>query len=279
MKKKKKNKTKIIIPLTLIIIIILLLLIIFIKKSYDIYKYNNYEIYKVEDRVGYIKDFQKKNTDLYTVNAWIRVQGTNIDEPVIGYLRRNIDDQEVKLDTFAWQPDKHTELVNKETLIGHNILNLSAHPGRGVEYYTDFEDLMGFVYYDFAKDNKYVQYTINGKNYVYKIFSVFFDDTNKFINDQHNADVSKKEMKEMVNRYRKNSYYKYDVDVNEKDKIITLDTCTRFFGAHGYKTFTVHARMLRENEKMNNYSVEETVNYKKIKKKLMEKGEKSDEEI
>ena len=138
---------------------------------------------------------------------------------------------------------------------------------------------MSFVYYDFAKDNKYVQYTIDGKNYTYKIFSVFFDDTSKMINDQHNADISKKEMKKIVERYKKSSYFQYDVDVDENDKIITLNTCTRFYGISNYKTFVVNARLLREDEKMNDYNIKIKDNYKKIEKIINKKGEEENEEI
>lgn len=275
MKKKYINK---IIPI-FILIVIIVLLILLIKDVYDKRKIANKEIYKVEDRTKMIEENQKENTDLYEVNAWIRVQGTNIDVPVIGYLRRNTNSEEIKIENFAWQPDNHKKLVNKETIIGHNIMNLSAHPKIGEEYFKSFEDLMSFVYYDFAKENKYIQYSIDGENYTYKIFSVFFDNTIEMINDQHNKSISKKEIKKIINRYKKSSFYKYDVDVDENDKIITLDTCTRFYGASNYKTFVVNARLLRENEKMTDYNVTKKDNYKKIEKMIKEKGEEENEEI
>jgi len=273
----QKKFIKIIAPI--ILLIVLISLFILIKNIYDKRKMAQKEIYEVEDRTKMIEDNQKHNTDLYEVNAWIKVQGTNIDIPVIGYIRHNTENEKIKIDNYAWQPDNHHELVNKETIIGHNILNLSAQPMIGSKYFKSFEDLMSFVYYDFAKDNKYVQYTIDGKNYTYKIFSVFFDDTVKMINDQHNTDISKKEMKKVINRYKKSSYFKYDVDVDENDKIITLNTCTRFYGVSNYKTFVVNARLLRENEKMTDYNVKVKDNYKIIKKMIEEKGEEENEEI
>ena len=56
---------------------------------------------------------------------------------------------------------------------------------------------MSFVYLDFVKENKYVQYTFNGRDYVYKIFSVSFEkrsDIPKFTRE----DFSKKEMKDYL---------------------------------------------------------------------------------
>ena len=277
---KNKNKKKfIILTIPIILLVVIISIFILIKNVYEKIKLNNTEIFEVEDRTKMIEDNQKENTNLYEVKAWIRVQGTNIDIPVIGHLRHNSEMEEIKIKNYAWQPYRHEKLVNKETIIGHNIMNLSAQPKIGEDYFRNFEDLMSFVYYDFAKENKYVQYTINGKNYTYKIFSVFFDDTNKMINDQHNQNISKKEMKKIVERYKKSSFYKYDVDVDENDKIITLDTCTRFYGVSNYKTFVVNARLLRENEKATDYNVSKKDNYKKIEKIINEKGEEENEEI
>ena len=275
----KKKKLIILIPIILLIIIIILFLTISNKKNHTKEEKEKEIKFKIEDRTKKLESYQKYNNDFYEVNAWIKVQGTNIDVPVIGILQLTNSERTLDLDNYVWQGDIHKELVNKETLIGHNILNLSSHPAYGIEYYTGFEDLMGFIYYDFAKKNQYIQYTINGKNYVYKVFSVFFDDYTRMVNDQFKYDVPKKRFKTMIDRYKKESYYKYDVDVDEKDKIITLDTCTRFFGKEDNRTFTVHARLLREGEKMDNYKVKKTDNYKKIEKKLIEKGEEENEEI
>ena len=38
---------------------------------------------------------------------------------------------------------------------------------------------------------------------------------------------------------KKNSIYDYDVDVNKDDKIISVATCTRFFGLDDYKDFRI----------------------------------------
>ena len=273
----KRKLIYLLIPIILLIVIVLLGLRISTKKNQT--KEEHKKLFKVEDRTKSIESNQNYNNDFYEVNAWIKVQGTNIDVPVISYIKQNKLKIEVEIDNYAWQSDYHKKIINKETIIGHNILNLSQHPSYGINYYKSFEDLMGFVYLDFAKENQYVQYTIDGKNYVYKIFSVFFDDTAEMVNDQYEENISKKSLKKIIKRYKKESIYKYDLDVNENDKIITLDTCTRFFGNNDYKTFTVHARMLREGEKTDNYKVEKTDNYKKIEKKLIEKGEEENEEI
>ena len=60
------------------------------------------------------------------------------------------------------------------------------------------------------------------------------------------------------------------VVLNGQDKLLTLVTCTRFFGSTNSYSFVVDAREVRKNEKVKNYAVSETVKYKKIKKILME---------
>ena len=59
--------------------------------------------------------------------------------------------------------------------------------------------------------------------------------------------------------------YNYDIDVNSKDKIISLITCTRYFGLYGKTQFRVDARMVRENEKIVKYKIETNQNYDIIK--------------
>ena len=65
-----------------------------------------------------------------------------------------------------------------------NILNLGTNPVMKDDMYVYFEELMNFVYYDFAKENQFIQLNVNGEDYIYKIFSVDFlkvFDVNKFL--------------------------------------------------------------------------------------------------
>ena len=129
---------------------------------------------------------------------------------------------------------------------------------------------------DFAKENKYIQYTINGKNYLYKIFSVSIVEEDRLLYNTDN--YSKAELKTYIDDSLQDSFYDFDVDVDENDNIITLATCTRFYGATAMYTYKIDARMVRDGEKIKNYSVKENKNYDKIKK-TMEGGEKNEKEI
>ena len=65
-----------------------------------------------------------------------------------------------------------------------------------------------------------------------------------------------------------------DVDVDSSDMLLTLYTCTRFYGGNAY-SFRVDARELREGEKMKYSTVEVNNNYKEIEERMKE-GEKNE---
>ena len=71
----------------------------------------------------------------------------------------------------------------------------------------------------------------------------------------------------------------YDIneDVNKDDVMLTLFTCTRFYGADTSYSFRVDARKLRDGEEKKYAKVKTNDNYNKIKER-MEEGE-SDEKI
>lgn len=221
-------------------------------------------IYKVESRVKEIKKEKSKDKteNGYRTIAWLRVQGTNIDTPIISYdsatALTNIDKE-----NYLWNRINEEEFANQVAISGHNILNLSANPKIGLEYFSRFDDLMAFVHEGFIEENKYIQYTIDGEDYIYKIFGVFFDyDYNLPV--KHSGDYTTEENEQYLKQIEKLSIYDFDVDVNSSDSIITLTTCTRMFGTRSKKQFVVVGRLLRENETMDNYEVTPNDKYTEI---------------
>ena len=144
-------------------------------------------------------------------------------------------------------------------------LNLSAQPLIGRDYFSRFDDLMAFVYEDFVSENKYIQYTVDGEDYIYKVFAVFFD-YNYNLDLRHNGDYTEEEMNEYLKYVNNLNVYDFDVEVDSTDKIITLTTCTRMFGQYEKKQIAVVARQLRKDEKMNNYESKANEKYDEIKK-------------
>lgn len=232
----------------------------------------NKSVYKIDSRVNEIKKEQKNDKDGFETIGWLKVQGTTIDAPIVGY-ENNEAFQNIDKENFVWNFVKDKKLYNQVNISGHNILNLSKKPKIGKSYFSRFDDLMAFIYEDFAKENKYIQYTIDGKDHLYKIFGVFFEKEYN-LDLYHEGNYTKKESKDYIKQVKEASIYDYDVDVDETDNFITLTTCTRFFEGTK-KQFVVVGRMLRENERANNYDVKSNDKYKEVEEVM--KGDDNDE--
>lgn len=254
----KLKYLKIIIYTILIALAILTITILF--KSY----------YKVENRTRKINGC--KEFDKVKPLGWLRVQGTNIDFPIVYYNDLDVTDPKYEL---GWNYSEDRKLTKKVTIFSHNVLNVSSTPLIADKNHKRFEQLLSFIYTDFVKKNKYIQYTVGGKDYLYKIYGISFQEEETL--DYLNTDINKEEEKKYIDKVINDSYFKFDVDVKETDHLITLVTCTRFFGNTTKYSFVVDARMVRKNERIKNYKVTENESYKKIKKTL--EGDVEDEEI
>ena len=257
MKKSKKNNYYKAIGVTIAIIALLSIVFIF--------KFGKY--YSVSDRTDKIKE----KSD-YPVIGWVRVQGTNIDYPVLYANQEGIDIYDIDVDySFGWRNVSTDKLNDRTVVLGHNIRNVSSQPLINEKTFNNFENLPSFLYYDFVKDNKYIQYSVGNNNYLFKIYSVYMIDSNDFNYGEY---LEKSEKRDYIKESKKQSYFDFNVDVKDTDKLISLVTCTRFYGTTS-TSIVVDGRMIRDNESINNYSVEENKNYKEIKK-IME-GDDNDE--
>ena len=160
---------------------------------------NNGSVFKVESRKESITEARKKDTEEYETMGWVRVQGTNIDYPVIRVLDEDYG-RPVNGESYAWSTNDGTKVDKKMDISGHNILNLSSNPVKKDDMFIYFEELMNFVYYDFAKENQFIQLHIDGEEYIYKIFSINFlkpFDVNTFARNGYGED----EMNNFLDRY------------------------------------------------------------------------------
>jgi hypothetical protein len=269
-KKKEKsniNYTLLVVPIILIVVIIGIVCTKLVT--------NNSNYYKLDSRITDTKNKVIDSSENLDTVGWIKVQGTSIDIP-IAFNHEDTDKYPVENDGYAWDNNLDSEFHNHMQIYGHNIFNLSSKPDVKSEDGKSFEDLMSFVYYDQAKDNKYIQLTLNGQEYIYKIFAVAFVPSAETLYYPFNDDYTKEDMKDYLNQINKHNMYDYDLDVNEDDQIITLVTCTRFFGNDDSHEFRVVGRLVRDGEKLNNYSVKKNKNYKEVEKIL--KGDENNEE-
>ncbi len=270
--KKKSPKTKKIIDKkkTILGVLALVLLVIVFLFGRLIYLKLN-PVYRPEDRVGKIEEKQEIYKE--KVVGWLQVSGTNIDYPVI-YNDDDINVNKIGYD-FLWTNESSMELGNREVIFGHNILNVSKTPLITDKSHKKFEQLMSFIYYDFAKENQYLQYTINGESYIYKIFAVGFVEDKKL--PYYEKNFEKDRLEKYIKDAKNDSFYDYKVDVDNNDDIISLVTCTRFYGLNANIDFKIDARKLRKHENISKYKVAESAKYDKIKEEM--KGDEADEKV
>ena len=216
-----KLKKKMIFGLGFIFLLLIILVIIFnfVSKNNDTKEKIKLDF---ESRVENVKNFN--SGDYYTV-GWLQVQGTNIDLPILDY-RALSENEEIDY-SYGWRSVNYVTGENREVLAGHNILNVSSKPMLPSKELTDFEELMAFSYYGFAKDNLYVQYTKDNKDEVYVIYAVGFYDYNY---DEAQSINNNEKLKAYIKEAKNSSIYDYDIDVNENDSLLSIKTCTRYFG-------------------------------------------------
>ena len=228
---------------------------------------NNTGYYKIDSRVAELKNEKPIEDTGFRTIAWLKIQGTDIDLPIV-YSEERYEEFPVQLESFGWARRNFDKSSNYYDITGHNIFNLSSTPKIKSDMFNRFEQLMAFVYYDFAKNNEYVQLTIDDEDYIYKVFSVSFisKGVTSFFPNKSNASTD--DINKLIKVFKDSSLYEYDVDVNTSDKIISLSTCTRFYGVDGNVEFYVAGRLIRDDEKINHYKVSKNKRYEKVEKIL-----------
>ena len=255
---KKRRLILLIILLVLVLLLAFLFVKVFENKSVEeeeTFTAKHIDL-SFESRINNLKMFDAGS--LYKF-GWIQVQGTDIDVPILDSTSApNVNNINY---SYAWMSPNYKYDENRPVIMGHNILNVSNEPMLPNKELENFEEIMAFTYYGFAKDNLYIQYTTEDSDDIYLIYAIGFYDYNS---DEAESLSTKNAINKYIKKARKNSIYDYDVDVNSDDDIITLKTCTRYFGADSKQQFMIEARKLRENEDTVMYRVETNNNFKKL---------------
>ena len=257
-KKKKKNNNRInyvFISISVLIMIVIIITVILTNNRNKTINVDYQPYYTIESRISNIDN--TKIADSPAI-GWLRVQGTNIDTPIV---KRTDKVEESVGYNYLWLSEYYFENENRKVIYGHNIRNVSSYPEVGNKDHIKFEQLVSFAYDDFAKENLYIQFSDGKEEKLYKIYAVTFNNQS----EEYGKSYKKEELKDYIKQVKYNSIYNYDVDVNEDDELISLITCTRYFGRYEKTQFKVDARRVRKNEKINKYSVETNSNYDIIK--------------
>lgn len=250
-RKSKKRRMNIIAILGIIVIVLLIITILIFAFGRNKSEDKDTAYYEPESRYERAKSTIIEGTQS---KGWIMVQGTNIDYPVVLEMEKINNVKE-----YAWVSNDYYDGETRMAIYGHNIQNVSSTPLITDSSHKRFEQLMSFAYEDFAKENLYIQYSHDDVDELYKIYAIGFYDVDYGFS--YDYTLQKENINTYIETVKNNSIYDYDVDVNNTDMLLSLITCTRFFGVNDLTTFKIDARKVRDGEKIEKYSVQSNKNY------------------
>ena len=237
-KRAKNNDNK---KIILNIIIYFLLFFILIYSGIKIFnwykdKTNNNEIVeKIKDAVivqsenkdeendeeEYKIDFNKLKEHNSETIAWIKVNGTNIEYPIVKtndnkfYLNHNFDKS---INSAGWifadYRNKFDDTDKNIIVYGHNM--------RDGSMFGSMKNILNSDWYNNEENTNITIYTEN-ENYTYKVFSIYkIQSEDYYIKTEFKDD---NEFEQFIKTMKKRSIRDFDVDVSKNDTILTLSTC------------------------------------------------------
>lgn len=222
-------------------------------------------VYTGNTGVSNLSYYQSLNSD---VKAWLKIPGTNINYPVLQnasedhyYLHRGLDRGQsyygVLWTQTATQFGSGDSLSSNNVIYGHNWKNCrwNAAPSTYYAGQQMFESLLSYHYTSWAEQYPYIYYSTPSEEMAFVIFACFYTEgTDWYINAEGNIDS-------VISGAQSRSRHNFGVDVNSSDKLLTLSTCTRFYGNTDNQRFVVMARLLRPGEEMGPVSVSYNPNH------------------
>ena len=233
-KKNKKYKKAI---LNLILYIILLSILIYsgikIFKWYKDKTNNNKIVEQIKNTViieennedgnekGYTVDFNKLKEQNKETVAWIKVNNTNIEYPVLKadnnnfYLNHSFDKSKNSRGwIFADYKNKFDNTDKNIVIYGHNM--------RDGSMFGSMLNILDAKWYENEENTNITLYTENEKC-IYKVFSIYkIENEDYYIKTEFKND---NEFEEFVKNLKKRSIKDFNVDISKDDNILTLSTC------------------------------------------------------
>ena len=171
---------------------------------------SNNEEYKID-----FAKLKQKNSDAI---AWIKVNGTDIDFPVVKgtdnsyYLTHNFDKEKNKAGwIFADYRNKFDGTDKNIIIYGHNMKNGSM--------FASLKDVIKEEWYN-NENNKYIALITENENCKYQVFSVYQTET-----EEYYLQTNISNFKEFVEKIKGRSKKNFNVDIKETGSILTLSTC------------------------------------------------------
>lgn len=235
-KDEEKGKIRISINLWKLIIYIIIIICIIGIIDWVICNKNNESIStnvkneNIESKMLKIKDstvetinvnFNKLKEKNIDIKGWIKVNNTNINYPIVQarnneyYLTHNLNNEYNSAGWIFADYRNNMQTLDKNTIIyGHNRLNNTM--------FAQLEKTLEPNWYE-KKENKYITFNTEYKNYIGEIISIYKIKASDFIVQNY---YEEEEFTEYIKNIKNKSVYNnFNTYVNSKDKIITLYTC------------------------------------------------------
>lgn len=233
-KKNKKYKKAI---LNLILYIILLSILIYsgikIFKWYKDKTNNNKIVEQIKSTViveennedgnenGYTVDFNKLKEQNNETIAWLKINNTNIEYPVVKgtnnsfYLNHSFDKSKNSAGwIFADYKNKFDNTDKNIVIYGHNM--------RDGSMFGSMLNILDAKWYENEENTNITLYTENEKC-IYKIFSIYkIESEDYYIKTEFSDDNN---FEQFVNTIKKRSIKEFNTDVSKDDNILTVSTC------------------------------------------------------
>ena len=188
-----------------------------------------------EETKEYIVDFDKLKEQNSDTVAYIKVENTNIEYPVVKgtdndyYLRHNFNKEyNVAGWIFADYRNKFDGTDRNTVIYGHNMKDGSM-----------FNNLRKTSNKKWKEEDHTITLITQNKTTKYQIFSVYTIEPEEYYLQTEFNDIN---YINFINKIKERSIYEYDVNVETTDKILTLSTCND----SGSKRIVVHAKEIKE---------------------------------
>lgn len=171
-----------------------------------------------------VKELQKENED---VKAWIKINDTNINYPVVQasdnnyYLYRNYKKENSNYGSIFIDSNSNIENPNSNIIMyGHNMKDGSM-----------FKDLLKYADEEYYNNHKYIEFVTNTSSSTYEIIAVFKsrifykNEKNVFRYYQCTNLNNEQDYNYYVNNCKELSLYDTGVNAEYGEQIITLITC------------------------------------------------------
>lgn len=182
-----------------------------------------------EETKEYIIDFDKLKEQNEDTIAYLKIENTNIEYPVVKttnneyYLRHNFKKEyNIAGWIFADYRNKFDETDKNLIIYGHNMKDGSM-----------FNELRKSINENW--ENNIITLTTQNETKKYKIFSTYTIEPEEYYIQTEFNEIN---FKNFIDKIKERSTHNYSINVDTKDKILTLSTCND----NGNKRIVIHAK-------------------------------------